>query len=107
MLLYLHYLSCSDQSGSVGRNYNINVLNEVLVILHCITAKPAFIFGLEVWFVSGKNYKEFVTHEITFRRLIAGYTRTLKGSYSHSTVANVVKNFMIHRTQRRAHVERM
>jgi hypothetical protein len=64
-------------------------------------------FGLEVWFVRGKNYKEFTTHEITFRRLIAGYTRMLKRSYSHSTVATVVKNFMIHRTQRRAHVERM
>jgi hypothetical protein len=54
------------------------VLNEVLGILHCITAKPAFMFGLEVWFVRIKNNKEFAAHEITFRGLIAGYTRTLR-----------------------------
>jgi hypothetical protein len=79
MLLYVHYLSCNDLSRSVGRNYNIYVLNGVLGILHCITARPAFMFGLKVWFVRGKNNKEFATHEITFRRLIAGYTRTLRG----------------------------
>ena len=79
MLLYVHYLSFNDLSGSVGKNYNMNGLNEVLCILHCITAKPAFMFGLEVWFVRGRNNKKFSTHEITFRRLIAGYTRMLRG----------------------------
>lgn len=55
------------------------MLNDVLGIFHCITAKPAFMFGLEVWFMRGKNNKEFATHVTTFRRLIAGYTRTLRG----------------------------
>jgi len=36
-------------------------------------------FGMEVWFVGSKNNEEFATHEITFRRLIAGYARTLRG----------------------------
>ena len=35
--------------------------------------------GLEVWFMRSKNSEEFATHEITFQRLIAGYTRTLRG----------------------------
>jgi hypothetical protein len=65
-------------SGSDVRNSNINVLNEVHLVLHYITAEPALMFGLEVWFVKGKNRKGFETHEITFRSLIAGYTRTLR-----------------------------
>ena len=85
----------------------INVLNEVLGILHCITAKPAFMFGLEVWFVRGKNNKEFATHQVNIPEVNCWVYTDVKRSYSHSTVANVVKNFMIHGTQGRAHVERM
>jgi len=107
MLLYVHYLSFNDLSGSVGKNYNMNGLNEVLCILHCITAKPAFMFGLEVWFVRGRNNKKFSTHGNYIPEVNCWVYTDVKRSYSHSAVANVVKNFMIHRTQWRSHVVRI